>query len=311
MKKLIKTAFFLIHKKWATRSNFESVIRFVAEELEEPDLQHHVKHNFSGNVTMMSPKTVEQIIKIISDKLDTSLLDTLKLCNHFSVLADESTSDKNDSILSIYLRFLDPIEMCVREEFLSHVRLTTSHSSIALCNAIKDVFIEKFLDLTKIRFSGLDGTNSMAGEVAGLQALIRNVAVFSVYVNCRCHRLALVFVHLIKEHPVLSQVDSVLLQVWKIFKFSTVRNAILEEVQIVEGTKPLKMLKAVTTRWLTHGQAAVRVVERYKSIIAACDTIFFERGDCEVKGVHNQLLKKHALLCNAHASVYSRPIEAN
>ena len=177
------------------------------------------------------------------------------------------------------------------------MRLTTSHSSIALGNAIKDVFIEKGLDFTKIRFSGLDGTNSMAGEVAGLQAFIRNVAVFSVYVNCRCHRLALVFVHLIKEHPVLSQVDSVLLQVWKIFKLSTVRNRkILEEAQIVEGTEPIKMLKAVTTRWLTHGQAAVRVVERYKSIIAACDTIYFERGDCEFKGVLDQLLKKHVML---------------
>ena len=156
------------------------------------------------------------------------------------------------------------------------MRLTTSHSSIALCNASKDVFIEKGLDFTKIRFSGLDGTNSMAGENAGLQALIRSMVVFSVYVNCRCHQLALVFVHLIKEHPVLSQVDSILLQVWKIFKFSTVKNAILKEAQIVEGTKPLKMLKPVTTRWLTHGQAAVCVVERYKSIIAACDTIFFE-----------------------------------
>ena len=131
----MKTAFFLIHKKWTTRSNFESVIRLIVEELEEPDLLHHVKHNCSGNVTM-SPKTVNQFIKIISNKLDTSLLDTLKLCNHFSVLADESTSDKNDSILSIYLRFLDPIKICIQEECLSHVRLTTSHSSTALCNAI-------------------------------------------------------------------------------------------------------------------------------------------------------------------------------
>ena len=64
-----------------------------------------------------------------------------------------------------------PIKICVREEFLSHMRLTTSHSSIALCNAIKDVFIEKGLDVTKITFSRLDGTDSMAGEVAGLQSL--------------------------------------------------------------------------------------------------------------------------------------------
>ena len=99
----MKTAYFLLRKKWATGSNFESVIRFLAEELKESNLLHHVKYNCTGNVTMMSPKTVDQFIKIISDKLDTSLLETLKLCNHFSVLADESTSEKNESILSIYL----------------------------------------------------------------------------------------------------------------------------------------------------------------------------------------------------------------
>ena len=83
-----------MRKKWATQSNFESVIRFIAEELKESDLLHHVKYNCTGNVTMMSPKTVDQFIKIISDKLDTSLPETLKLCNHFPVPVDESTSEK-------------------------------------------------------------------------------------------------------------------------------------------------------------------------------------------------------------------------
>ena len=162
---------------------------------------------------------------------------------------------KNGSILSVHLRFLDPIKI-VREEFLGQVRSTTLHCLTALFNAIKDMFLEKRLDITKIKFSVLDDTNAMSGEVTDLQTLIRNATAFSIYVNCRCHRLALVFVHLIKQHTVLSQVDSVLLQVWKIFKFSTVRSSILEEAQVAEGAKPLKMLKAVPTYWLTHGEAA-------------------------------------------------------
>ena len=41
---------------------------------------------------------------------------------------------------------------------------------------------------------------------------------------------------------------------------------------------------------------AIRVIERYKSINATCDTTFFERGDCEVKGIRDQLLKKCVIL---------------
>ena len=58
----MKTAYFLLRKKWATRSNFESVIRFIAEELKEYDLLHHEKCNCTDNVTMMSPKTKQTLI---------------------------------------------------------------------------------------------------------------------------------------------------------------------------------------------------------------------------------------------------------
>ena len=37
---------------------------------------------------------------------------------------------------------------------------------------------QKGLNITKIRFFGLNGTNFMSGEVGGLQALIRKVAKF-------------------------------------------------------------------------------------------------------------------------------------
>ena len=46
-----------------------------------------------------------------------------------------------------------------------------------------NLFCEKGLGITKIRFSGLNGTNSMFGEVCGLQAFIRKAAVFSFYIN--------------------------------------------------------------------------------------------------------------------------------
>ena len=53
----------------------ESVIRFIGGELEEPDLQQPLNCDCSGNVTMMSPKSVDQFVKIISEHLETSCLE--------------------------------------------------------------------------------------------------------------------------------------------------------------------------------------------------------------------------------------------
>lgn len=66
--------------------------------------------------------------------------------------------------------------------------------------------------------------------------MLRKAAMFSIYVNCKCHRLALVSAHLIMEtEHTVSQVDFVLLQNWKIFEFSTVKSSILEEARVTEG----------------------------------------------------------------------------
>lgn len=49
----------------------------------------------------------------------------------------------------------------------------------------------------------------------GLQRRIRHESPFALYVNCRNHRLALCLVHLIKKYPVLQEIDSLLISLWK------------------------------------------------------------------------------------------------
>ena len=61
------------------------------------------------------------------------------------------------------------------------MKLITSQKSITSFRCHQKCVSEESLDLTKITFSGLDGTNFMSGEVGGLQALIRKVTTF--YVN--------------------------------------------------------------------------------------------------------------------------------
>ena len=55
------------------------------------------------------------------------------------------------------------------------------------------ILLNNNIHMFNTRFSGLDGTNSVSGECNGLQRMIHKVALFSIYVNCKCHRLVLFF----------------------------------------------------------------------------------------------------------------------
>ena len=81
-------------------------------------------------------------------------------------------------------------------------------------DVLKKFLTAKNIDLSKIFFSVLDGTNSMSGKHKGLQRRIRNETPFNIYVNCRNHRLALCFPHLMKMkdfRELLVEFDSLLL----------------------------------------------------------------------------------------------------
>ena len=80
------------------------------------------------------------------------------------------------------------------------------------------------------------------------------------------------------------------------FKYSSIKQAIFEQAQESLNLKPLKVLKACTTRWLTHGESCIRIISRFHPLIDALDVIFFERGDAEAKGVRDQLLEPNLLL---------------
>ena len=95
--------------------------------------------------------------------------------------------------------------------------------------------------------------------------------------------------HLLKEYVNLSAVDALLLSIWKTFKYSSIKQAILENAQILEGLPPLKILKASTTHWLTHGNTSMRVISRFRPLVAALDTIFTEKKDPEANRIWDPL----------------------
>lgn len=107
--------------------------------------------------------------------------------------------------------------------------------------------------------------------------------------------MALCLVHLLKEYPLLQEVDSTLLGLWKLFEYSPKKLCVFKRVQEVYGQKPLVLIRAATTRWLTHLHACLRVCERFGSIVNALDVIYTEKKEPEVFGLRHNLTRKEIM----------------
>ena len=147
----------------------------------------------------MSTVTVDEFLKLVNDHLYQELLNDIISAGNFSLLADESTDMADRAVLSVYIRYVDPVNNQVKEVYLGLVEIQDSKGAEALCQKICEVPCVKGLDIKQLIFHELDGTNAISGERSGLQRRLRHEASHSKYVNCRNHRLALVFVHFMRQ----------------------------------------------------------------------------------------------------------------
>ena len=207
-------------------------------------------------------------------------------------MADETTDIADQAELAILVCYVDSDKHSITEEFLGLVEIVGSKGAEALCEKICKVLQEKGVDVSLMRFNGFNGTNTMRGEISGLQRRFCHVCPHSKYINCRNHCLHLVFVHLIPKHKCLKEVYASIMAVWKLMKYSSVKAADFGAAQSAEGQRNLKLLKAASTRWLSHGEASKRLVSRMESLINALDTIINNKSEPEIKGIRDQLLEQ-------------------
>ena len=100
----------------------------------------------------------------------------------------------------------------------------------------KPFFSAKSLKINTVLFSVLDGTNSISGKKNELQKRIRYYSPFSIYINCKNHRLALSLPHLMKDiclGEIINDYGILLLELWEIFHFSLKCSSILESFQVI------------------------------------------------------------------------------
>ena len=117
----------------------------------------------------------------------------------------------------------------------------------------------------------------MTGERTGVAARLKQINSKLINVHCVCHRLALACAGASDDTKYITQVEGVLLQLWKFFAKSPKQTALLVRAQewwrkmkLLEKARSVvakKVRKACRTRWLVTSNAVDGVYEDFVPII--------------------------------------------
>ena len=216
--KLIRIVHFLARHNLAIKELYKLLVNFIAFELEEPVTKQYLE-NCLKNAVYDSHKTCDSLIDSINDYLKKYTDE--KLCNapDIVIYSDKATSTARKEMMGLFLGCFDEIEKEFMLEYMSLIEVLLTKSDLLL-DKMTTVLKGRNIDIKDMRFYCFDGTNSVSGETLGLQRRLRNAASNSMYVNCRCCRLALCFKHLIKVFPWLAMIDTLLLGLWETFYYS-------------------------------------------------------------------------------------------
>ena len=93
--------------------------------------------------------------------------------------------------------------------------------------------------------------------------------------------MALCFKHLINKFPWISQIDKLLLGLWKTFHCSLLNCHIFSKLQQAYDLQPHHLVKAAVTHWISHRQACKRVRDQYEQIVIVLDEIISKNLNSE------------------------------
>lgn len=216
--------------------------------------------------------------RVIAPIYKQQLAETLSQTK-FSILFDESTGVDNDKHGCLLVRFSDhrsykirtviwdliPIYREDREESdetaaTLYDLITDSLHGVQIANEENRVPLPQ----DNLISSGTDGCNSMVGVNNSVSRRLRDNYPGLNHITCPCHGCHLCGVHSLEECPVILQL---LVDVYNWF-CSSKRMHALKQNQIGANLEVHKILRYVTTRWLTGLPAIIRVEEQMLAIDA-------------------------------------------
>ena len=286
---------------YTAKSQIPDFIKFVASLGDEVTERFLSKNSGSAYGTYLSPVSIDEILTSYSIWCSEKIADSLSHAEVATYYSDDSESHNDSDEMVSFLTWIDPSctlgtlqpyafmnirSVAPEAEAATDPGVRSHFGAHQLYSSMKTVLEDLNIEQKLVKFICFDGTNTMSGPQGGVQKLWRDDYKDVVYINCRNHRLALVFVHLKRIYPLVNEFDQLLIDMYLAIDFSKTAKVVFHHIQAISGEDPLKMLKACTTRWLTHFKAITRVLERYDDLLTTFDTLYLKTKDTKYLNIN-------------------------
>ena len=181
-------------------------------------------------------------------------------------MATDGSSDEDDKFLPILIRHIEKDSGCIKTSLLNKSDIN-SCSTAEQMSETSDTVIKSFsLDRNNYVLYSSDNTNSMIGKRKSLLKRITNVQgnqkTFDV--GCPCHLAHLCAGKGAKELSV--NVEDFVIDLYDHFRRSAKRKTQLREYMEFNNNAVKKIIKHVSTRWLSRRKSLERTLKQWDSL---------------------------------------------
>ncbi|XP_050523340.1 zinc finger MYM-type protein 1-like [Daktulosphaira vitifoliae] len=242
--------------------NFLMAIELLSEF--DPFMAEHLKQYGNpgrGFTSYLSCNIYEEIIKIMAEKVLSTIIQEINDAHYFSISVDSTPDISHIDQLSLCIRYVNsdgsPVERFIC--FLDHI----GHKAENIAEAVFTILKTYKLNIANLRGQSYDNASNMAGAYSGLQTRIKAVNPMAKFVPCAAHSLNLVGMNSVSCCIEAVKFFNLLQIIYNFFSASTHRWAILKStVKSLSGT-----------RWSAREDACKSLNENWSSIMNASNII--------------------------------------
>lgn len=240
--------------------------------------------NRGKNAKHTSWDSINELLACLSDAVDNQIVNEVQQSSAFSLLADEVADCTSTKQLAVACRYVHAgtVKTCL----LNTLPLPDGTADV-VTEALRGEMARRHLNSQKLTALGSDGASTFSGIKKGVAAQLKVDNQKIIFIHCRDHRLALANKDTFGAIPLLNKIDELLNDVYKYYKYSTVNNARLKQVQEAFEQKKLVIKQAKHHRWLSHNQAVSSIVRSFQCLITD-----LEQRSISGDAVGNGILKR-------------------
>ncbi|XP_050516542.1 uncharacterized protein LOC126891410 [Diabrotica virgifera virgifera] len=223
------------------------------------------------HVTYMSGESQNEMISLIGSEVRSLIIEEIKECLFFSIMADTTPDLSHKDILSLVIRYADN-KGNIHERLIKTVECCDK-SGLGMAELLIKCLSELEIDSSKLAFQSYDFASNMSGGFNGVQKKITDIVEHNVpYIPCQDHRTNTVLEHACNVSALIRNFFDTLEELYVFFTSSTKRFKHLQE-KIQEIDKSVQLKNLSRTRWTAKADSVRALNQTVDQIIEVLSDI--------------------------------------